>query len=229
MAPGLATVGGAEVILANVILPVPAPVLMRRCNSGCWLASTSDGGRNPWLRRALQVLPALMDGRGFRVRRFDGAAPVTSNRACVAMPRRGDDMTHPHILLVDDEHIILDVLEANLSDAGFKISRASTSDAALEIFERDDVQLLMTDIRMPGSADGIVLASRMREKKPDLPVIFLSGNLDGLANSDRLACPSAFLVKPVDVNDAIDTINLLISGHSDPAALVQNRAASDNR
>jgi two-component system, NtrC family, C4-dicarboxylate transport response regulator DctD len=87
----------------------------------------------------------------------------------------------------------------------------------------------MTDIRMPGSSDGVELARQMREKKPELPVIFLSGNLDGLANSDRLACPSAFLVKPVNIDDAIDMINLLMSGQNDPAEVIHNRAASDDR
>jgi DNA-binding NtrC family response regulator len=129
-------------------------------------------------------------------------------------------MIHPHVLLVDDEHIVLDALEGILSDAGFKISRAATSDSALEIFERGDVDLLMTDIKMPGSIDGVELAGLMREKKPQLPVIFLSGNLDGLANSDRLASPSAFLVKPIDIDDAIDTIDLLITGKYDPTEVI---------
>jgi DNA-binding NtrC family response regulator len=138
-------------------------------------------------------------------------------------------MMRPHILLVDDEDIVLDVLEANLSDAGFRISRATTSDAALEIFDQDDVTLLMTDIRMPGPFNGIMLATQIREKKPELPVIFLSGNLDGLANSDRLAGPSAFLVKPVNVDDAINMINLLISRQNDPTEVIHNRAASNDR
>lgn len=138
-------------------------------------------------------------------------------------------MTYAHILLVDDEHIVLDILESVLSDAGFKISRAATSEAALEIFERDDVHLLMTDIKMPGSLDGVLLASRMREKKPQLPVIFLSGNLDGLANSDQVAAPSAFLVKPFNMDEAIETINLLITGKSSSVDLIHNRAALPSR
>jgi CheY-like chemotaxis protein len=103
---------------------------------------------------------------------------------------------------------------------------SSTQSEAEPIFRQQDVHLLMTDIRMPGSLDGVVLADLARGKKPHLPVIFLSGNLDGLANSDRLAPPSAFLVKPVDMNDAIDTIDLLMSGDRGPTDVIHNRAAT---
>jgi two-component system, response regulator PdtaR len=150
-------------------------------------------------------------------------------QASAAAIRNFGDMAHTHILLVDDEHIVLDVLESILSDAGFKTSRATTSAAALKIFGQQDVHLLMTDIKIPGSLDGVVLAGLVRQKKPGLPVIFLSGNLDGLANSDRLAPPSAFLVKPVDVNNAINMIDLLINGGCSATDVIHNRAVSDDR
>jgi two-component system, response regulator PdtaR len=143
--------------------------------------------------------------------------------------RRFIEMAHPHILLVEDEHLVLDVLDSALAEAGFKISRAPTTHAALEFIKQQDVHLLMTDIKMPGSMDGVELAGLARQETPQLPVIFLSGNLDGLANSDRLAPPTAFLVKPVDVTDAINTIDLLISGESGSTEVVHNRAASGDR
>jgi DNA-binding NtrC family response regulator len=138
-------------------------------------------------------------------------------------------MTHPHILVVDDEHIILDILERGLSDAGFRISRAGTSDAALGIFEHEDIDLLMTDIKMPGPVDGVTLAGLMRRRKPRMPVIFLSGNLDGLANSDRVEPPSAFLIKPVILADVMKTVGQMVSGERGPNDLIDNRATSDNR
>jgi DNA-binding response OmpR family regulator len=138
-------------------------------------------------------------------------------------------MAYPHILLVDDEHIVLDALENMLSDSGFRTSRAATSGAALEIFARNDIDLLITDIKMPGSLDGVALAGLMREKKSQLPVIFLSGNLDGLANSARLASPSAFLVKPVDLTDTLGIIDMLMTGRYDPTDVIDNRAASVDR
>lgn len=138
-------------------------------------------------------------------------------------------MTHPHILVVDDEHIILDVLERALSDAGFQISRADASDAALGIFEHEDIDLLMTDIKMPGPVDGVALAGLMRRRKPRMPVIFLSGNLDGLANSDRVEPPSAFLIKPVILDDVMTIVGQLIFSQRDPADLIHDRAASDSR
>lgn len=138
-------------------------------------------------------------------------------------------MTQPHILVVDDEHIILDVLDHGLALAGFKVSRAETSDAALAAFERDNIDLLMTDIKMPGPIDGVTLADVMRRRNPRLPVIFLSGNLDGLANSDRVEAPCAFLIKPVDLADVRKTVQRLMSGEHDPTEVIGNRVASDNR
>jgi DNA-binding NtrC family response regulator len=148
-------------------------------------------------------------------------------RAISAAGRR-PSVTHPHILVVDDEHIILDVLEGGLSDTGFRISRADTSDVALEIFEHEDIDLLMSDIKMPGPVDGVTLAGLMRRKNPQLPVIFLSGNLDGLANSGRLDSPSAFLIKPVNLSDVMNTVGQLMSDEHDPADVIHNRASSGN-
>jgi CheY-like chemotaxis protein len=168
-----------------------------------------------------------------RVHRFRKPAMTVSlnsrGKIRAATNRRIAEMAHPHILLVDDEHLVLDVLDSTLAEAGFKISRAPTSHAALEIIKQQDVHLLMTDIKNPGSVDGVALAGLARQEKPQLPVIFLSGDLDGLANSDRLPPPAAFLVKPVDVIDAIDTIDLLMSGECGPTDVVHNRAASDDR
>lgn len=138
-------------------------------------------------------------------------------------------MTRPHILVVDDEHIILDILERALLDAGFRISRAGASDAALGIFEHEDIDLLMTDIKMPGPVDGVTLACLMRRRKPRMPVIFVSGNLDGLANSDRVEPPSAFLIKPVILEDVRKTVGQLMSAQWDPNGLIDDRAASYNR
>jgi len=60
-------------------------------------------------------------------------------------------------------------------------------------------------------------------------VIFLSGSLDGLANSDRVESPCAFLVKPVNLTDVTNTVKDLMSGQRNPAEIVNNRASSGHR
>jgi DNA-binding NtrC family response regulator len=137
-------------------------------------------------------------------------------------------MTQPHILVVDDEHIILDILEHGLTLAGFRISRADTSDAALEAMEREDIDMLMTDIRMPGPVDGVTLAGLMRRRRPRLPIVFLSGSLDGLANSGHVESPCAFLVKPVNLTDVLNILQDLMSGQRTSAEVIDNPASSDH-
>jgi CheY-like chemotaxis protein len=85
-------------------------------------------------------------------------------------------MSGGRILLVEDEWLILDVAAAELEDAGFDVLTARDGDAALALLEGGaEVDLLFTDIRMPGQLDGWALARAARALRPDLPVAFASG------------------------------------------------------
>ena len=104
--------------------------------------------------------------------------------------------------------IRLMVAEA-LRDAGFRVAEAGTADDALAILEKDSsVDLVLADIRMPGTIDGIDLASLLRKNHPDLKIVVASGYAPDWP-SPNLA--DAFIGKPYDVARAVNRIKLLLA------------------
>jgi len=79
-------------------------------------------------------------------------------------------------LVVEDEAIIRMLLAEAIEDAGLAAVEANSADAAIaELSRRTDIRAVVTDVRMPGSMDGMELASWMRAHKPEIPVIICSG------------------------------------------------------
>jgi PAS domain S-box-containing protein len=80
------------------------------------------------------------------------------------------------VLIVEDQPALLDVAGRILADLGCDVDTVESGDRALEYLQDGAyVDLLFTDIVMPGNLDGIGLASAARETRPDLPVILTSG------------------------------------------------------
>src|ERR1700704_3854218 len=108
----------------------------------------------------------------------------------------------PTVLIVEDELLLrmraVDIVE----DAGFTPIEAVNADDALAILEsRSDIELLFTDIQMPGSIDGLKLAYAVHERWPLIKIILVSGQLK-LSVDDRPA-DSRFFGKPLDVKQMI--------------------------
>ena len=97
-------------------------------------------------------------------------------------------------------------------DAGFEIVEAETGDAAYRMLERDSVQLLLTDINMPGRLDGIELAKLARVRHPGLPVLFITGRPDGAIRAQKIDKPCAVLHKPFNFAEVLATVQRLASG-----------------
>lgn len=79
------------------------------------------------------------------------------------------------ILIVDDEINYTRILAAVLDDAGFETLTANSGSEALDLLYASDVDLLLTDMKMP-SMDGIDLLERVKQKDPDLPVIMMTAH-----------------------------------------------------
>src|ERR1700710_2411659 len=108
----------------------------------------------------------------------------------------------PTVLDVEDEMVLrmraVDIVE----DAGFNPVEAVNADDALAILEsRSDIELLFTDIQMPGSMDGLKLAYAVHERWPKIKIILVSGQLT-LTDADKPA-DSRFYGKPLDVKHMI--------------------------
>ncbi|MCZ2992016.1 response regulator, partial [Acinetobacter baumannii] len=76
------------------------------------------------------------------------------------------------ILIVDDDKDIIQFINVNLKQEGFKVFSAHNGEEALEIINNNSIQLAILDIMMP-QMDGIELCRRIREKH-SLPIMFLS-------------------------------------------------------
>ena len=101
-----------------------------------------------------------------------------------------------HVLIVEDEFLICEWVAQSLSDQGFAVQTASNAYDALEHLASDQVDVLFTDINLPGAMDGAALARRAREMWPHLPVIYASARTT-LAPESRV--PGAIMVpKPYE-------------------------------
>ena len=88
-----------------------------------------------------------------------------------------DALPMPLILLVEDEHLIREMLVEALEEAGFSTAVAEDAQGAAELLERhgDAIRGLVTDINLEDGVDGWELACTAREKHSDLPVVYVSG------------------------------------------------------
>jgi len=89
-------------------------------------------------------------------------------------------MTHtkPLILVVDDEALVRFVAADALEEGGYAVAEAANAENALKVLEgRTDVQLLFTDVQMPGAFDGLELARKVHSRWPEIRLIITSGRL----------------------------------------------------
>ena len=83
------------------------------------------------------------------------------------------------ILVVEDEVLIRSMLSDELRDLGLHVVEACDADEAVEFLNtRQPLDLIISDICMPGSMDGLGLLKVVKSTLPDLPVIIVSGHLD---------------------------------------------------
>ncbi|HTB34955.1 MAG TPA: response regulator, partial [bacterium] len=115
----------------------------------------------------LELLPSVQ-GAHFRV--LFPVAPPTAPAAAKAAGAENKGS----LLLVDDESSLLDLLAPALAKQGYRVTAANDGESALALWDaQNGADILVTDLRMPGM-DGRELARRLREKKPGLPVLFIS-------------------------------------------------------
>ena len=142
-------------------------------------------------------------GRGTRFRLWlPGAvgAVEPAEPARHSPPPRGQGQL---VLLVEDEGAVRRLMGTVLEEHGYQVLQASNGDDALALFESrpEPVEILVSDVVMPGM-DGPTLAARLREKRPSLRVLLVSGHPrdrwpEGLEELPR----TAFLRKPFGVRE----------------------------
>ncbi len=99
------------------------------------------------------------------------------------------------ILVVDDDEDVLNLARASLEDQGYNVLHAPNAAEGLRILKGAKVDLLFTDIVMPGEMDGFELAEQARQACPGLRVLYTSGFLKELPRRGKPA-EGAMLPKP---------------------------------
>src|ERR1700689_1271133 len=93
-------------------------------------------------------------------------------------PKSNSVGTEPiHVLVVEDEFLISEWVSQSLAEQGFAVQTAANAADALRHLASDQVDVLFTDINLPGGMDGAALALRAREMRPHLPVIYASARV----------------------------------------------------
>lgn len=81
----------------------------------------------------------------------------------------------PRILVVEDEFLIRLTIVEILGDEGFEVVEAEDGEQALAALVSDRIDLVMTDVNLPGGVSGWAVADAARKRRADLPVVFVSG------------------------------------------------------
>ena len=119
----------------------------------------------------------------------------------------------PTVLIVEDELLVREVAAAEFADAGFTVVEAADGDAAIARLDGSiAVDVLFTDIRLPGSVDGWAIARHARATFPTMPVIYATGFPgDGVAIVDG----GRFVGKPYLPTAIIAMAQAMLAGAND--------------
>lgn len=149
-------------------------------------------------------------------------------RVCVYLPRSwenveeespSDELTRPStlkkkttVLVVEDEPMIRSVISEMLKELGYKVLEAGDSTTGLEILQSDaHIDLLISDVGLPGGLNGRQMADAGRIERPALNVLFLTGYAeDATIRHGHLAPGMQVMTKPFDMQSLISRIKSLI-------------------
>src|SRR5436305_2002651 len=125
-------------------------------------------------------------------------------------------MTASRVLVVDDDPALLQALPAALRIrmAALTVDTADSAAAALDRIAATDYDAIVTDIKMPGM-DGVALLSEIRTRRPDTPVLMITGHGGhALAVQALRAGADDFIQKPIDRDQFVASLRRAIEEHA---------------
>ncbi len=124
---------------------------------------------------------------------------------------RVESSTGGTVLVVEDNPEVLAVCVSMLEQLGYETYAVSGASAALEVVEKKNFDLVVSDIVMPGGMDGAALANAIRARKPELPVLLATGFSPP---GNHTGCP--IIRKPFDLSELSRTVARLIAEAKQP-------------
>ncbi len=150
-------------------------------NSGGWMKVDSKPGEGTTFRIYLPVTDA---------------DPVEiEDRSAAEITDKGEGT----VLLVEDEQGVREVVSSILQLHGYKVLEGEDSKSAMSLFNKhkSDIDILITDVMLPGGSNGVQIARALREIRPELGVLFMSGYVqEVITRSDSMPENTDFISKP---------------------------------
>lgn len=114
-------------------------------------------------------------------------------------------MTRPKVLVVEDEALLRTDLAWSLSEVGFDVIEVGNADDAIAVLTATpEIRVMITDVEMAGSMDGVKLARLVRDRWPPVHIFVVSGY--HRAPELDLPSQSRFIAKPYDMRRVINAI-----------------------
>ncbi len=156
----------------------------------------------------VEVESALGRGSVFRI-----YLPVAKNRLpqLETEPQAATQVGSEALLLVEDEALLRRVTAKSLRRLGYQVYEAANGAEAMAVWNqcKDSVDLLLTDMVMPGGMTGLELANKLREDRPELKVVLCSGYSAESFNTSAMTATRALrLQKPYQIEDLARMIRL---------------------
>jgi CheY-like chemotaxis protein len=119
------------------------------------------------------------------------------------------------ILVVEDEALVRMVIADHLRDTGYEVAETRSADEAVVLMENGlRVDVVFSDVNLPGTLNGIGLVRWLRDHRPETPVLLTSGAITRQDVPADLRGTCELLLKPYDIDEVVRRIEPLLAGAS---------------
>lgn len=125
-------------------------------------------------------------------------APPTAQKA--AIQREDSRRSNGRVLIVEDDGQIAELVTEMMAELGYQVTRASTASEALDLLRADKVDMVFSDVMMPGGMDGLQMSREIRQRYPHVPVLLTSGYAEVIRRT-MSATDVRILAKPFQLEE----------------------------
>lgn len=119
-------------------------------------------------------------------------------------------MSQARVLAVDDQRYFRELIEGLLAEEGYAVQTAASGEEALHVLEREDFDVVVTDLVMPG-IDGTQLVERLRERRPDQDIVMVTGVADvKTAVTAMKLGVTDYILKPFDRDVLVRSLKVIL-------------------
>jgi DNA-binding NtrC family response regulator len=118
----------------------------------------------------------------------------------------------PTMLVVVDEILVRWVIAEHLRDCGYRVIETGSGDEALDVLRRTGltVNVVFSDVRMPGTTDGFALAQWIQRERPGIKIVLTSGFVNASDASEALYDDAPLILKPYAMGEIKRSIETLL-------------------